>query len=683
MVKRCIALFSLVFVLQSLMGQTVFINEIHYSNSSTDINEGIEIAGPAGTDLGCYQLALLNGANGSAYNTLSLSGTIPDQCNGFGTVWVPTPLQNGAPDGMALIFDPGLGGCSQTGTLDTLLLLSYEGSFTVGGVATVDIGVDETDSSPVGQSLQLTGNGTTYTDFSWSTISVANTGDLNNGQTFSGPCGAIVATELQFTSSPAGCIVANQSFSATVCATNTSGVIDNSFTGTVLLSQATGPGNLAGTLSATFVNGCASLSGLSLDAVGAYTLSASDGSLGGTSPTVYISSSCTRCPNLTGAMIDACGAGEGRNEILFFNSGDFAIPVDFPSVNLTYGTANPPSTTYSNGFTSNLAFIDSLNTKAGCNIFVDGFSNSPIPPQTAFMIMRSNPDYPYDYSAWCSMGPIYVLFTTDANWVEFGNFKNCVDCGTGASGTQTRFFQLDGSSLNGGASCSFSYSYLPCTDLVCPGGGSSTSNGDGISWAYGGGAPDTVWNECSPNAPRLLPVIYGSPLTAIRGQEAVYLNWSTSHEVNSSHFVIERQANGQAGFQAVGSVPSAVNSSSLLPYVFEDAMAPAGNLYYRLRQVDLDGTELLSRVVEVNNGNLPYSPPIAWASQSEFHFKLKGEGDWQIELYDLAGKVVKPVVTGTLAGEQHISISTGDLAKGLYFYRIDINRQVTSGKIRH
>lgn len=35
----------------SLSAQTVWINEIHYDNTGDDVDEGVEIAGPAGTDL--------------------------------------------------------------------------------------------------------------------------------------------------------------------------------------------------------------------------------------------------------------------------------------------------------------------------------------------------------------------------------------------------------------------------------------------------------------------------------------------------------------------------------------------------------------------------------------------------------------------------------------------------------
>jgi len=67
--------------------------------------------------------------------------------------------------------------------------LSYEGTITgaVGttadGVMSTDIGVAESGSTPIGESLQLTGSGEVYTDFTWTGPTTASLGDLNAGQT--------------------------------------------------------------------------------------------------------------------------------------------------------------------------------------------------------------------------------------------------------------------------------------------------------------------------------------------------------------------------------------------------------------------------------------------------------------------------------------------------------------------
>lgn len=163
----------------------VWINEIHYDNTNADVNEEIEIAGPAGTDLGSFALLLYNGSGGAVYASNALSGVIDDESCGFGALSFPiSGIQNGPPDGIALVKDGA----------QVLQLLSYEGAFVAAngaaqGIASVDIGVSEVGSEDVGLSLQLQGAGTNYNQFTWAPpTNVASMGSLNADQTIS-PCG--------------------------------------------------------------------------------------------------------------------------------------------------------------------------------------------------------------------------------------------------------------------------------------------------------------------------------------------------------------------------------------------------------------------------------------------------------------------------------------------------------------
>ncbi|NER13702.1 T9SS type A sorting domain-containing protein [Leptobacterium flavescens] len=176
--------------------QSVFINEIHYDNAGTDVDEAIEIAGPAGTDLTGWSLALYNGSNSSVYNTINLSGVLTNQQNGFGTLVEVLPsngLQNGAPDGLALVDNNGI----------VIQFLSYEGSITAAngpasGMSSTDIGVSETSGTPVGNSIQLTGTGSEFTDFSWQAEVASTYGTVNAGQTFSAPSSTPLINEFVF-----------------------------------------------------------------------------------------------------------------------------------------------------------------------------------------------------------------------------------------------------------------------------------------------------------------------------------------------------------------------------------------------------------------------------------------------------------------------------------------------------
>jgi PKD repeat protein/endonuclease I len=161
---------------------TPWINEFHYDNSSSDVGEFVEVAGPAGSSLSGWSVVGYNGNGGGSYKTVTLSGTIPDQQGGFGTLaFAFSSMQNGSPDGLALVDDGGV----------AVEFLSYEGSFTAtdgaaNGMTSMDIGVSEPTSSPVGWSLQLAGTGSQASDFTWQAPAAETDGLPNTGQTFSG-----------------------------------------------------------------------------------------------------------------------------------------------------------------------------------------------------------------------------------------------------------------------------------------------------------------------------------------------------------------------------------------------------------------------------------------------------------------------------------------------------------------
>ncbi|XOV80711.1 MAG: endonuclease [Aestuariibacter sp.] len=162
-----------------------WINELHYDNDGSDSNEFIEVAATAGMDLSGWSLIAYNGNGGSTYKTVALSGIVSDQSNGFGFVqFAFSGLQNGAPDGIALVNATG----------DVVQFLSYEGVMTANdgaasGMQSTDIGVSESSSTPVGYSLQLAGTGNSYDSFVWQAAQANTAGSVNAGQTMQGSGG--------------------------------------------------------------------------------------------------------------------------------------------------------------------------------------------------------------------------------------------------------------------------------------------------------------------------------------------------------------------------------------------------------------------------------------------------------------------------------------------------------------
>ncbi len=185
--------FCLAFSMSHVAVADVFINEFHYDNDGTDTNEKVEVIAPSGTNLTGWKIVLYNGGNGAQYSTLNLSGTTTNQCGGHGTAVVTAPvatgIQNGGPDGLALVDASNV----------VVQFLSYEGTFTAvdgpaSGMGSTAVPQSESSTSATGQSLQLAGSGSSYGQFTWQASRTSSFGACNTGQTLSGGGGGTPAT---------------------------------------------------------------------------------------------------------------------------------------------------------------------------------------------------------------------------------------------------------------------------------------------------------------------------------------------------------------------------------------------------------------------------------------------------------------------------------------------------------
>jgi hypothetical protein len=151
------------------------INEFHYDNAGTDVNQFVEIRITEGlanqpADLTQYTLSLYNGSNGAAYFTGTLDN-LAQSCDASNCYYVieNIDIQNGAPDGIALSGPSGL-----------ISFISYEGTFIAtngiaSGATSVDIGVLETSGTTVNSSIERTAGG------AWASSPNANTkGTVNS-----------------------------------------------------------------------------------------------------------------------------------------------------------------------------------------------------------------------------------------------------------------------------------------------------------------------------------------------------------------------------------------------------------------------------------------------------------------------------------------------------------------------
>ncbi|MBK7469146.1 MAG: hypothetical protein IPJ43_21495 [Saprospiraceae bacterium] len=106
-------------------------------------------------------------------------------------------------------------------------------------------------------------------------------------------------------------------------------------------------------------------------------------------------------------------------------------------INVGYGTtqiaAEGASDVYNGQNFSRTGYIDTLNSRAGCNIFFPPLAGGKIPPNSTVISLYSNVDFPYNFSDLCpnTCAPIYVIF---------GGVNNTT--GTFLNGTGTRFIAI-------------------------------------------------------------------------------------------------------------------------------------------------------------------------------------------------------------------------------------------------
>jgi hypothetical protein len=154
-------------------------------------------------------------------------------------------------------------------------------------------------------------------------------------------------------------------------------------------------------------------------------------------------------------------------------------------------------------------------------------------------------------------------------------------------------------------------------------------------------------------------------LQAIVQQNEVLLAWTTMSESNSSHFVIERSADG-IDFTAIGSLNAAGSSLIRIDYKWADEDPLTGPAYYRLRQMDMDGSWELSNVVTANyviTGEVAAYPNPAYDLLS-VETPSDGASEVVIKIFDNSGRPVHEMYIKD--GRNITTIPIDELRPGTY-----------------
>ncbi|MGB5895979.1 MAG: T9SS type A sorting domain-containing protein, partial [Ignavibacteriaceae bacterium] len=167
----------------------------------------------------------------------------------------------------------------------------------------------------------------------------------------------------------------------------------------------------------------------------------------------------------------------------------------------------------------------------------------------------------------------------------------------------------------------------------------------------------------------------------------VELRWRTETEVNNYGFDIERTKDN-SDWLTIGFVEGHGNSNSPKQYNFTDAdIGLSGNYYYRLKQIDNDGTYEYSDVVSVevgvpNNFYLSQNYPNPFNPETRIDFTLPEKQIVSLRVYNTLGELVKELVNEQRgAGSYSEIFDASKLPSGVYIYRLQASELAENKKM--
>lgn len=174
--------------------------------------------------------------------------------------------------------------------------------------------------------------------------------------------------------------------------------------------------------------------------------------------------------------------------------------------------------------------------------------------------------------------------------------------------------------------------------------------------------------------------------TGARVGKKVNLAWQTVTELNNSGFEVERSKD-DANWIKIAFVEGYQTTNSPKFYNFTDQPGSSEKLYYRLKQIDNDGTFEYSNVVEMaeivpKNFFLSQNFPNPFNPATTIEFSIPEQGFVTLKIYDMTGREVVTLFDGVMEpGFHSINFNALNIAGGNYLYKLKWNNSMIAKKM--
>jgi hypothetical protein len=159
-------------------------------------------------------------------------------------------------------------------------------------------------------------------------------------------------------------------------------------------------------------------------------------------------------------------------------------------------------------------------------------------------------------------------------------------------------------------------------------------------------------------------------------ENQVVLQWATANELNSDYFLVERSKGGKY-FEAIGTVKAAGTSMQRHDYTYTDALPFSGSSYYRLKQVDFDGTSIYSKpcyIDGVSDALVVHPNP----TTDFVEIESNGDGIGTVTVRNEMGYLLKVPVKESGRG---VIVNMTSLPAGIYILEVEQETRLSTHKV--
>ncbi|MCZ6702964.1 MAG: T9SS type A sorting domain-containing protein [Ignavibacteria bacterium] len=199
-------------------------------------------------------------------------------------------------------------------------------------------------------------------------------------------------------------------------------------------------------------------------------------------------------------------------------------------------------------------------------------------------------------------------------------------------------------------------------------------NGDGIpfddQWNFGENLPVKI-------VEKIIPVEFVS-FNSVSDENTISLTWTTATETINYGFEVQRSTNNLF-YSTIGFVPGFGTTTESKSYTYKIIEFASGTQYYRLKQIDFDGTYKYSEAIELEGitpvqFTLFQNYPNPFNPATSIKFSIPVDSNVKLKLFNMLGQEVAELLNSKIsAGIHQIDFNASSLSSGTYFYALEAN----------